>query len=248
VTPPIRDRGVRAVLLDIEGTTTPIAFVYEVLFPFARAHVSEYLRDNQDSSEVREVAALLSAEHAGDVNRGEGPPAWHDGPEGDALASLAAYALSLMDRDRKSPGLKLLQGYIWERGYRNGVLRGEVFPDVPPAMRRWHDAGLDLAIYSSGSVLAQRLLFQSTTDGDLTTLLCAFFDTAAGPKTSRESYARIVRGLGQPPGDVLFVSDVTSELAAARAAGLHTLLSIRPGNPPQPDAAAFEAIGTFDEI
>jgi enolase-phosphatase E1 len=153
-----------------------------------------------------------------------------------------------MDRDRKSPALKLLQGHIWERGYRDGELQGHVFPDVVPAIRGWRDAGLDVAIYSSGSVLAQRLLFGSTAEGDLTPLFRAFFDTAAGAKTSSDSYAGIAAALDRRAAEVLFISDVTAELSAARSAGLHVVLSLRSGNPTQPNAAEFESIRGFDEV
>jgi enolase-phosphatase E1 len=153
-----------------------------------------------------------------------------------------------MDRDRKSPGLKLLQGQIWDGGYRSGELRGVVFPDVVPAIRRWHDAGIRVAIYSSGSVHAQRRLFESTAEGDVTPLISAFFDTDIGPKTAPDSYVRIAGALGAAPGRVLFVSDVTAELSAARSAGLPVLLSSRPGNAAQPDAPAFETITGLDQV
>ena len=159
-----------------------------------------------------------------------------------ATGRSPAYVDWLMDRDRKSPGLKLLQGLIWERGYQAGELRGEVYPDVAPAIRRWRDAGIVVAIYSSGSELAQRLLFESTPAGDLTPLLSGFFDTAVGAKTSVDSYTHIAQRLGEPPNACLFISDVTSELNAARAAGFATVLSLRPGNVRQPDAAAWPAI------
>jgi enolase-phosphatase E1 len=232
--------GVQAVLLDIEGTTTPIAFVYGVLFPFARAHLTEFMAAHADSPPVVELTHRLAAEYAADQARGEHPPPWP--------AGAAAYALWLMDRDRKSPGLKGLQGLVWEQGYRVGELRGQVFPDVPVAIRRWRHAGLDVAIYSSGSELAQRRLFESTEHGDLTPLLSGFFDTAVGAKTSPESYARVAAALGREPGEILFISDVTAELVAARTAGLQTRLSIRPGNPPQPGADAFDTVTTFADV
>jgi 2,3-diketo-5-methylthio-1-phosphopentane phosphatase len=152
-----------------------------------------------------------------------------------------------MDCDRKSPGLKLLQGQIWEQGYAAGQLHGEVFPDVPPALRRWRTTGIPVAIYSSGSQLAQRLLFGSTKQGDLTTLISRFFDTQVGAKMAAESYIRIGRELACPVGQLLFVSDVSEELNAARGAGCQTLLCVRPGNRPQP-AGAFDTVETFDEI
>lgn len=235
-------RGVGCVLLDIEGTTTPISFVHDVLFRFAREHLDEYLKAERDSPEVREIVDRLTAEHAEDLSRGESPP-----PQ-DGEWWLREYVRWLMDRDRKSPGLKLLQGHIWERGYRAGVLRGRVFPDVPPAIRRWRDSGIQVAIYSSGSELAQRRLFESIEGCDLTPLISAFFDTAVGAKVSPDSYRAIARASGRDPGSILFVSDVTTELTAARGAGLQVLLSIRPGNAAQPGADQFESVTSFDEI
>lgn len=153
-----------------------------------------------------------------------------------------------MDRDRKSQGLKLLQGLIWERGYRDGALHGDVYDDVPDAMRRWHCEGVTIAIYSSGSELAQRLLFGSTAHGDLTPFITAFFDTRVGVKTSPESYRAIAKQLRLAERDIVFISDVTSELRAAQAAGLQVLLSIRPGNAPQPDASQFEKVETLRSV
>ena len=240
----LADRGIRVVLLDIEGTTTPIAFVHEVLFPFARTHLAEFLRAHPDDAEVDEVLQLLAREHAGDIARGEAPPAagFH------SSEAIAPYVTWLMDRDRKSPGLKLLQGQIWEEGYQAGRLRGQVYPDVPPAIRRWRDDGLRVAIYSSGSELAQRRLFESTEHGDLTPLLSGFFDTGVGAKVASESYARIAAALEVAPAAILFVSDVTRELAAARTAGLQVVLSERPGNSAQEDAGSFELVKSFEEL
>lgn len=238
----------RAILLDIEGTTTPIAFVHETLFPFARRHLATWLDANADSAAVREVTWLLRAEHANDRERGNTPPAWSGTNSSDERASVAAYAAWLMDRDRKSPGLKLMQGLIWEDGYRAGQLRGDVFDDVPAAIRRWHEAGLIVAIYSSGSELAQRRLFESIPQGDLTPLLSGFFDTRVGAKIESSSYTEIARALRCAPGDVLFISDVVAEVAAAQQAGLQVVLSKRPGNPPQPPLAGVPSVSSFDEL
>ncbi len=242
------ERGIRAVLLDIEGTTTPIAFVHEVLFAFARTHLRAYLDAQRDSADVAEVRHRLAAEHATDVARGEAPPPWSDATLDDAIRSIVTYASWLMDRDRKSPGLKLLQGHIWEEAYRAGALCGEVYDDVPGAMRRWRDAGVVVAIYSSGSVLAQRRLFESTPHGDLMPLIDRLFDTAVGAKVEAASYESIARALGLGPREILFVSDVTAELVAARNAGMAVVLSVRQGNPLQPGAGEFEVVRTFDEI
>jgi enolase-phosphatase E1 len=237
----LQAEGIRAVVLDIEGTTTPIAFVHDVLFPFARARLRDHLAAGRGSREIDEIIEALGREHQADAGAGQGPPAWDPGPEG-----AAAYARWLMDRDRKSTALKALQGLIWREAYESGALEGQVYPDVPDALARWTGAGLRVAIFSSGSALAQRLLFSRSGSGDLTPYLSAYFDTTVGPKTSPDSYAAIARALDLPPRAILFVSDVAAELDAAASAGVRTLLSIRPGNPPPP--GGYQVIRTFDDV
>ena len=203
--------GVRAILLDIEGTTTPITFVYQTLFPYARQKLKTYL---------------------------------------EAHGRLPEYQtfVDLMDQDSKSTALKDVQGHIWEEGYATGELVGEVFEEVAPALKRWRARGLEVGIFSSGSVLAQKLLFRHSSAGDLTPLLSWHFDTAVGPKTDPESYRRIASSIGVPPSGVLFISDVVPELDAARAAGMQTALSIRPGNQAAPDGHGHSAVRTFAEL
>jgi enolase-phosphatase E1 len=201
----------------------------------------------QGSADARALAHELAQEHAEEIRRGEAAPSWPE-PHPASAAPYVDYLTWLMDRDRKSPALKRLQGWIWEEGYQAGQLRGEVYPDVPRALRRWRAAGVSVSIYSSGSELAQRRLFESTGDGDLTPLVSRFFDTAVGNKRDPASYGRIARELGERPADILFVSDVTAELAAAREAGYQTRLSVRDGNPPQPDDQAYDTIRSFDEV
>jgi enolase-phosphatase E1 len=215
---PIALTGIRAILLDIEGTTTPIEFVHHVLFPYARARLHDYLQQHADDPGVRADLALLRAEYAAE-SRSSNPPPWD--PE--------AYVYWLMDRDRKSTGLKALQGRIWEAGYQTGELKGkgEVYPDVRPALERWRSAGKTVAIFSSGSVQAQRNLFANTTAGDLSPFLSGYFDTTTGPKRDATSYRRIATALGSHTNEVLFVSDVAAELDAARAAGMRTALCVR---------------------
>lgn len=232
---------VRAILLDIEGTTTPIAFVHQTLFPFARVHLADYLARNAQDAGLRADLALLRREHAAEA--GYDAPL----PEDDLDAALA-YLHWLMDRDRKSTPLKSIQGKIWEDGYRGGHLLSEVYPDVPPAMRRWRAQGRRVCIYSSGSVLAQRLLFGHTTAGDLTGELSGYFDTEVGPKRDARSYARIAEALALPAPEILFLSDVVEELQAAHQAGLQTALSVRPGNPPQPEQGFAARIENFNGI
>jgi enolase-phosphatase E1 len=144
--------------------------------------------------------------------------------------------------------LKSLQGKIWREGYSKGSLRSQVYPDVAPALARWRNAGLNVSIFSSGSVLAQQLLFAHTEAGDLTPLINNYFDTQIGKKAEAQSYRRIAETLRLQPGEVLFISDVVPELAAAREAGMMTVLSIRPGNQPQESADQYTSIHSFDEL
>jgi enolase-phosphatase E1 len=237
--------GVRVVLLDIEGTTTPIAFVHDTLFTFVRQRLDEYLSRHWPDSTLQDVVRKLAEEHAGD--RGAAPD-WKTGSDHELRAAVAGYLHWLMDRDRKSPALKELQGLIWEDGYRAGELRGLVWQDVPDAMKRWRQTGLRIAIYSSGSELAQRRLFESTTQGDLTTMIAAFFDTRVGGKLAPDSYERIATALDVTPREICFVSDVAAELRAAATAGCRVVLSVRPGNPTQPGAETFPMVTSFDQI
>jgi enolase-phosphatase E1 len=230
---------VLAILLDIEGTTTPITFVYDVLFPYARAHLRDYLGDYPDPSAI----ALLKQDWPRDAAGAPKLPR----PD-ESIDSLARYVEWLMDRDRKSPGLKALQGLVWQRGYRDGALKGVVFPDVPRALNRWRKAGIKTAIYSSGSVLAQRLLFSTTAFGDLTPLLTEFFDTSSGAKTSEDSYRAIAAALSCSPPQMLFVSDIAEEIDAARRAGCQVVLCVRPGNAPQQISEDQSFVHSFDEI
>jgi enolase-phosphatase E1 len=234
------------ILLDIEGTTTPIAYVTETLFPYARTHLRSYLERHGDSPEYLELLRTFRKEHAADAQARLNVPPW-SGIGAGARASVEAYAEWLMDRDRKSPALKELQGYVWEEGYRSGNLIAPLYPDVPRAFARWRDAGMDIGIFSSGSVLAQRWLFRCSTAGDLSPYLCCHFDTLTGPKQDAASYERIAREVRKAPSEILFVSDVVGELDAARAAGMRTVMSQRPGNPPQPEHD-HSVVASFDEI
>lgn len=229
------------ILLDIEGTTTPIAFVHDVLFTYARNHVRDFMV--QHSNELVSDIAQLNQEHTRDVGSDAQPP-----PLTNDADSITAYVHWLIDRDRKSTGLKSLQGKIWREGYLNGNLKAQVFSDVRPAFERWHKAGVRISIFSSGSVLAQQLLFAHTDSGDLTTFLSDYFDTNIGAKGDAESYRRIATNMNLSPHEIIFISDVVTELEAASAAGMRTALSIRPGNQPQPDPDRFQIIRTLDEV
>ena len=237
--------NVRAILLDIEGTTTPIAFVHEVLFSYARTHVREFLATNADSAEVRADVALLREEQAADVSKSNHPPALNDD---SLIESIADYVEWLIARDSKSTGLKSLQGKIWRQGYLDRSLKSQVYADVAPAFERWRAKGLSINIFSSGSVLAQQLLFAHTEAGDLTKFIDHYFDTTVGKKAEAESYRRITVTLGLRVNEVLFISDVVAELDAATEVGMQALLSIRPGNPPQDNTDRYQVIRSFDEI
>jgi len=248
VNPPETKTQIEVVLLDIEGTTTPIDFVYRKLFPYARTYIQDYVHDNFSSAPIREYLAALFSQHVEDRGRGLDPP--HIGNSVDEMTaeSAAGYLLWLMDRDSKATPLKSIQGNIWEAGYREGSLHSKVFDDVPPAMNRWRDSGKTICIYSSGSVLAQKLLFANTESGDLTNLISGFYDTNIGKKRDSASYQRIATDLKMRPQAILFISDVTAELDAAQASGLQTLLCVRPGNPQQPREAYHSKINSFDEV
>jgi enolase-phosphatase E1 len=223
--------GVGAVVTDLEGTTTAVAFVYEVLFPHAAARLGEYVARGSADPEVSEALRLLRHEHEAARAAGEaGLPDFGDG---------MPYARHLMALDRKSTGLKRLQGLIWRDGYRDGALKGEVFPDVPPALAAWRGAGIRLRVFSSGSVLAQKLLLSTTRYGDLTPCFEGFHDTTTGPKVEPSSYRAIAAAFALPPPEILFLSDLPAELDAALEAGLQTGLLERPGNRPAGDGSAY---------
>jgi enolase-phosphatase E1 len=220
----------RAVLLDVEGTTTPKRFVYDVLFPYARGRVGDFVRSADGDPDVRALREECRAESG----------------SGDDDA-LARHIRKLIDADRKSGPLKSIQGRIWESGYRTGELVGEVYPDVPGALRRWQARGIGVCVYSSGSVLAQRLLFGHTSAGDLTPCIERHFDTAVGAKRDESSYRAIAQLLGLAPDAVTFVSDVVAELAAARAAGMHAVLCSRPEDDGEPLTAWRPSVATLDD-
>jgi enolase-phosphatase E1 len=205
---------IRAILTDIEGTTSSLSFVKDVLFPYARAQIGGFVRLHGNDTEV---ARLLD-----DVRAEAGDPAL--GAE-DLIATLHGW----IDADRKVTPLKALQGLIWEAGYRDGAFRGHIYPDAVEALRSWQAGGVKLYVYSSGSVYAQKLLFGHTEYGDLTPLFSGYFDTRVGAKGEAESYRRIIAEIDVPADTILFLSDVETELDAARTAGMKTLWLVRDG-------------------
>ena len=222
-------RPCSAVLLDIEGTITPLSFVHGVLFPYAREHLASFLKTQWNRVEVQQDAKLLLEEAQKQMPAGA-LPAPVTAPE--LRNAVMTAALWLMGRDSKTTGLKSLQGRIWRGGYEKGELRAQVFEDVPEALERWKDEEKRIAIFSSGSVDAQKLLVRYTTAGDLSKRIDAYFDTTTGAKREPEAYRAIAAALKLDRGEILFATDVLEEAEAAARAGMQAVLVERPGNKP----------------
>ncbi len=242
------------ILLDIEGTTCPVSFVADTLFPYARDQLDSFLVTHTESPQVQSLLkdvetawARDNAPHARDLWRSRGghrasasagPEASEQGPSGSGSAAdppeIAAYLRWLMENDRKLTALKELQGMIWASGYASGQLVAPLFPEVAACLRRWVGNGIVLAVYSSGSVAAQQLLYQYSSDGDLRALFSAWFDTRIGAKQEASSYERIADTLGIPAAEILFISDAPAELMAAQAVGMAVLYRACPGRSSEP--------------
>jgi enolase-phosphatase E1 len=223
---------IKAILTDIEGTTSSISFVKDVLFPYARKRLPAFLTTHADKPEVRHWLHE-AAKEAGLVSASQ--------------SELIALLQRWIDEDRKATPLKALQGMIWDEGYRNGDYRAHMYPEVPAKLRVWKDQGLELYVYSSGSVAAQKLFFAFSEAGDLTPLFSGYFDTETGPKRDANSYRSIAIAIGMPANEVLFLSDVVEELDAAQAAGMKTTLLARA--PAQcPTGCAHACVPDFDAV
>ncbi|MCY1339791.1 Enolase-phosphatase E1 [compost metagenome] len=205
---------IKAILTDIEGTTSAVSFVFDVLFPYAAAHLPDYVREHAGEPAVAEQLAAVRAE------------------SGEAQADVERcieILLGWIAEDRKATPLKALQGMVWEQGYKAGQLKGHVYPDAVDALRRWHEEGYALYVYSSGSIQAQKLIFGCSEAGDLTPLFSGYFDTTSGGKREADSYRRIAGEIGLPGDEILFLSDVVQELDAAQQAGMQTIGLAREG-------------------
>ncbi|XP_010244771.1 PREDICTED: probable bifunctional methylthioribulose-1-phosphate dehydratase/enolase-phosphatase E1 1 [Nelumbo nucifera] len=242
----------RCIVLDIEGTTTPISFVMDVLFPYARDNVRKHLTTTYETEETKDDITLLRAQVEDDLEKGAVgavpiPP--DDAGKEEVITSLVANVEAMIKADRKVTALKQLQGHIWRTGYQNNELKGIVFDDVPEALEKWHALGIKVYIYSSGSREAQRLIFGNSNYGDLRKYLCGYFDTTIGNKREARSYFEISQSVGvDKPSEILFVTDVYQEAVAAKATGLEVIISIRPGNGPLPENHGFRTVGSFLEI
>lgn len=222
---------IRVILTDIEGTTSSISFVHETLFPYAADHMAEFVREDRQST-------LEISEQLDEVAK-------VSGVERDDIEGLIDVLLGWIREDRKETSLKALQGMLWQKGYQEGAFKGHVYPDAADYLQRWHDHGLRLFVYSSGSVKAQKLIFGFSEAGDLTPFFSGYFDTRVGGKKEPEAYRTILAELGVEAGTVLFLSDVEAELEAAEAAGMKTVWLVRDGDRPEtsrPVAADFAEV------
>jgi enolase-phosphatase E1 len=238
----------QAILTDIEGTTTPISFVHDILFPYVRTHLSTVLASNDpallDHIDQLRQQAQLDASNGIDVPLI--PP--RGSPElSEAVISNIQWQ---MDNDRKVGALKAFQGWMWKDAYKQGTLQGIVYPDVVAALQRWQQLGIPVYVYSSGSVAAQKLLFGHSDHGDLLKYFSGYYDTTVGSKLTPESYTKIVEDMGCEPSGVWFLTDNIAEVEAAKEAGLHVLLAMRPGNHPIDEGRASKHVRfhSFDEL
>lgn len=233
---------IKAILLDIEGTTTPIDFVHKTLFPYAKAKISEFVERHFGELET-EIEQLEKEYHKDFANQLYGRDFRADLPE-----TVANYLKYLIEVDRKSTPLKAIQGKIWQTGYESGEIVSEIFADVPKAFERWKAEGKTIAIFSSGSVLAQKLIFKYSNFGDLSSFISNYFDTNIGAKKQGESYVKIATAMNHPQKRVAFISDVTAELDAAKVAGLRTFLSVREGNGIVHPPIQHHAVASFNDL
>jgi len=238
------DFGGRHILLDIEGTTSSVSYVYDVMFPFARREMSQYVCREWNTDEMRDACELV-AQDAGFASFQE----WEQSADGTTAQELVGAEVErLMDADVKATGLKQLQGLVWRSGFESGELQAHLYDDVSPAIARWCDSGRKVSIYSSGSIGAQKLFFGHTIVGNLLDHFTQHFDTTTGPKKEVASYEAIASKLGASPEQILFLSDVVAELDAARSAGWQTALVVRPGNTAVEEGHGHSTIESFDEI
>lgn len=221
---------IKAIITDIEGTTSSLSFVKDCLFPYARAHVGEFLRENAANETVQKLLADVNSEVGAELN----------------LEQAINQLIQWIDDDKKITPLKSLQGLIWEAGYQRGELKGHLYDDAIRNLQNWKAQGFDLYIYSSGSVYAQKLLFAHTEAGDLTPLFPGYFDTHIGAKQDSTSYENIVAHIGLPAAQLLFLSDIEAELNAAQTAGLQTIWLVRDDTPQT--EATHQQVRDFDAI
>ncbi len=237
----------RVILLDIEGTTTPIDFVHTTLFNYANDNVEAFLQKNSAISEIQLLLGELKSQHDHDLIEGKNPPDWLDADPGSQIKNATSYVRWLIGMDSKTPVLKTLQGLIWEEGYNCGKIKSRVYPDVPQFLKKCEDYGKITCIYSSGSALAQHLIFKETEYGDLTHFISNYFDTSMGKKTDPGSYRNIASFMGIREDQCLFFSDSIQELDAATSAGFKVCWVQKEKTGEHPDSI-YPVISSFSEI
>ncbi|XP_061822317.1 enolase-phosphatase E1 [Nerophis lumbriciformis] len=244
-----------ALLLDIEGTTTPITFVKDILFPYIKEHLEDYLSTHWEEDECKQDVHLLKKQIEEDMRQNRACP-FHavdqtvHTDEEKAIREVVDNVLWQMAADRKSTALKQFQGHMWRSAYASGRIKGEIYQDVTPSIRRWRDHGLKIFIYSSGSVEAQKLLFAHSVEGDVLDLFDGHFDTTIGAKVDAKSYERMAERMGCPAEEITFLTDVTREAKAAQDAGVQVVLVVRPGNTELTDEerAHYDIIASFEQL
>lgn len=250
--------NVKVFLLDIEGTTTSISFVKNILFPYVRQHLNEYLKKHWGEDSLMKTVEDLRKQVNDDKEKGikdvveifDLPDVPSEEQIYDMQKSIVENVLWQMDEDRKTTALKKLQGQMWHNGYNDGQIKAHVYSDVPACLKKWKDSGKQIYIYSSGSIEAQKLLFGSTEHGNLLQYIDGHFDTTTGPKTEPVSYYKIAQTLGEQPKNILFLTDVSKEAEASVGAGIQTILVVRDGNAPisEEDKLIYTQIYTFEDI
>lgn len=221
---------IKAIVTDIEGTTSSLSFVKDVLFPYAREHMASYVREHASNATVAALLDDVRAEVGQDLS----------------IEEVIEQLIRWIDEDRKITPLKTLQGLMWEEGYKQGDFTGHIYNDAMKNLAVWHQQGISLYVYSSGSVYAQKLLFGYTEYGDLNKLFSGYFDTKIGAKIDAASYEKIAQAIGVDPADIMFLSDIEAELNAARAAGMQTTWLVREGTINR--HAAHHQVRDFDAV
>ena len=240
---------IRVILTDIEGTTSSIAFVHEVLFPYAAEHMAEFVREGHHSALDQGTLDQGALDQGTlDLSAQLDAVAEASGVKRDDIDGLVNVLLDWIREDRKENSLKALQGMLWQKGYQEGAFKGHVYADAADYLQRWHDRGLRLFVYSSGSVKAQKLIFGFSEAGDLTPFFSGYFDTRVGAKREPEAYRTIVNELGVEAGTVLFLSDVEGELEAAESVGMKTVWLVRDGERPDTKRPVAENFTEVDAI
>ena len=239
---------IKHILLDIEGTTCPVSFVSDVLFPYASKHLNAFIQDNSEQEHCAKLINEAWEEWENDTTETSRQLFEQlDHEHNNKLENICVYLQHLIKVDRKSTALKDIQGLIWSEGYKEGRLVSELFPETTDCLKQWFKAGIQLSTYSSGSIAAQKQLYETTKEGDLRMLFSGWFDTHTGPKKERSSYALIAEQLNAQPEEIVFISDSHLECNAAQQAGMRTLFSQRQGNPDQ-DPAGHTTIHSLNEV